>query len=356
VSYTPVSAKTGEGVNDLLDLILLTADVEGLTYDLAAPASGFVLEVRRDPRRGVEATVIVKNGVLKRGDAVKTHTASGKVKILENFLEEVVPQLEPSAPAIIIGFEELPKVGEEFSVGESKAVKAVVRNFAAPAKAVAPKGPVSAASIAARKANTLNLILKASDGGSLEALSVVLRGVAAKEGLKAGKGLNIIDEAVGDISDGDVKHALATESTIIGFKNKVEKGAAMLADAQRVTIITSKIVYDLAKAVEDFLTGAAGPVAAGELEVLAVFNQDKPQKQLIGGRVVNGLFREKAAFDIMRRLEGGEETRTPLGHGRVLNLRDKKTAIPQAEKGKEIGVLVNSETLVSVGDKIIIRK
>jgi translation initiation factor IF-2 len=356
VSYTPVSAKTGEGVNDLLDLILLTADVEGLSFDPSAPASGFVLEVRRDPRRGVEVSVIIKEGVLKRGDLIKTPTASGKVKILEDFLEKVAQELEPSAPAVIIGFEELPKVGEEFSVGASTTIKAVVRNFAAPAKAVPPKGPVSAASIAAKKANTLNLILKASDGGSLEALSAVLRGVAAKEGLRSGKALNIIDESVGDITDGDVKHALATESTIIGFKNKVEKGAAMLADAQRVTIITSKIVYDLAKAVEDFLTGAAGPVAAGELEVLAVFNQEKPQKQLIGGRVTNGFFREKAAFDIMRRLEGGEETRTPLGHGRVLNLRDKKTTVAQAEKGKEIGVLVNSETLVLVGDKIIIRK
>lgn len=355
VSYHAVSAKTGEGVNDLLDLVLLTADVEGLTFDPSASASGIVLEVRRDPRRGVEVTVILKNGILKRGDAIKTHTANGKVKILENFLEEVAQELEPSAPAVIIGFEGLPKVGEEFAVGDLKTVKEAVKSKAAAAGGPA-KAPVSAASIAARKANTLNLILKASDGGSLEALSVVLRGVAAKEGLKAGKALNIIDEAVGDISDGDVKHALATESTIIGFKNKIEKGAAMLADAQRVTIITSKIVYDLAKAVEDFLTGAAGPIAAGDLEVLAVFNQEKPEKQLIGGRVTNGLFREKASFDIIRRLEGGEETRTPIGHGRVLNLREKKAAITQAEKGKEIGLLVNSQIPVLVGDKLIIRK
>ncbi len=85
VSYYGMSAKTGEGVGDLLDLILLAADVENLTYDAAAPASGFILEARRDPRRGVEASVIIKDGVLKRGDPIATPTATGKVKILENF-------------------------------------------------------------------------------------------------------------------------------------------------------------------------------------------------------------------------------------------------------------------------------
>jgi translation initiation factor IF-2 len=106
-------------LNDLLDLILLSADVEDLKYDAAAPASGYVLEARRDPRRGIEATVIVKNGTLHRGDQIKTASASGKVKILENFLEKPVLELEPSAPAVIIGFESLPAVGEEFIVGES---------------------------------------------------------------------------------------------------------------------------------------------------------------------------------------------------------------------------------------------
>jgi len=350
VSYAPVSAKTGEGVSDLLDLLLLAADVEDLKFDPSAPASGFVLEVRRDPRRGIEASIIIKNGTLRRGDAVKTHTASGKVKILENFLEEAVAVLEPSAPALVIGFESLPKVGEEFAVGELTTVKSAVRSTGITGKAV------PATMSAAKKLNTLNLILKASDSGSLEALSVVLRGVADKEGLKRGKVLNIIEEAVGDVTDGDVKHALATGSTIIGFKNKVEKGAATLAEAQSATIITSKIVYDLAKAVEDFLTGAAGPAAAGELEVLAVFNQEKLEKQLVGGRVVNGIFRGKSSFDIVRKGDGGEEVRAPIGHGRVLELREKKAEIAQAEKGKEIGVLVNTTVLIKVGDKLVIRK
>lgn len=341
VSYHAVSAKTGEGVDDLLDLILLAADVEELTYDASAPASGFILEAKRDPKRGIEATVIVKDGTLSRGNIIRTRTASGKVKILEDFLGKSVASLEPSAPAVIIGFEKIPKVGEEFSAGELSDTKG------AAGVAGAPVG-LAANQLSKSKPNTLNLILKAGDAGSLEALSVVLRGIDQK----GGKEINIIDEGVGDITDGDVRHAVATQATIIGFKNRAEKGAKVLADAQSVTIITSEIVYDLATAVEEFFSGVRGPVASGELEVLAVFNQEKPQKQLVGGRVANGTFRSKTSIDIVR----GPTGTAPVGHGKILTLREKKSEIFQAEKGKEIGVLLDAQTIIRVGDKLVIRK
>jgi len=337
VSYHGVSAKTGEGVSDLLDLILLSTDVENLTYDAAAAASGFVLEARRDPRRGIEASVIVREGTLHRGDAVKTHTASGKVKILEDFTGKAVDVLEPSAPAVIIGFEKLPNVGEVFAVGELKEARSPQAEEAAITQ------------IAKSKPNTLNLILKASDAGSLEALLVVLKSVD-KQG---GKEINVVEESVGDVTDGDVRRAQATNATIIGFKNKVEKGARNLADAQTVMIITSDVVYDLAKAVEDFLTGKLGPATAGELEVLAVFNQEKLDKQLIGGRVEKGTFRAKASFEILR---GSSAPKTSLGTGRALSLREKKSEIATAEKGKEIGILASSQIAIQVGDTLVIHK
>lgn len=339
VSYHAVSSKTGEGVDDLLDLLLLAADLENLTYDASAPASGFVLEASRDPKRGIEAAVIVKNGTLSRGDTVRTATASGKVKILEDFLGKAVTALEPSAPAIVIGFENIPKVGEEFSAGEMKeGVTATAR----------PSAGSAANQLSKSKPDTLNLILKAGDAGSLEALSVVLRGIDQK----GGKEVNIIDEGVGDITDGDVRHAIATKATIIGFKDRVEKGAKVLADAQTVTIITSEVVYDLSTAVEEFFSGARGPAASGTLEVLAVFNQEKPQKQLVGGRVTDGTFRPKTSVDIVR----GPAGTAPVGNGKVLSLREKKSEIFQADNGKEIGVLLDSQTVVQVGDKLVIRK
>ncbi len=363
VSYHGVSAKTGEGVADLLDLVLLATDVENLTYDPAAPASGFILEVRRDPRRGIEAAVIIKDGVLHRGDSIKTQTTQGKVKILEDFAGKSAEQLEPSAPAIIIGLESLPEVGDTFTAGTLKEVE----GMSAAAKSAIPvpaKDAGAAGRSTTKKEHMLNLILKSSDAGSLEALLVVLKGLPRP----GGKEINIVDASVGDITDGDVKHAQATGATVIGFKNKVEKGAQNLAEAQSITVITSKIVYDLSKAVEDFLAGASGPVAAGELEVLAIFSQDKPEKQLVGGRVTKGVFRGKAPFEVIRAAGtagegsglsgsgGNGAPAIPLGAGRVLGLREKKSEIAQAEKGKEIGVLVNTQVLLRVGDQLIIRK
>jgi translation initiation factor IF-2 len=340
ISHQGVSSKSGEGVNELLDLILLTADLEGLTYDPAAAASGYVLEVRRDSRRGIEVAIIIKDGTLTRGNELNTPTATGKVKILENFLGKTEQALEPSAPALVIGFESLPKVGEVFQVGEAK----VSSGEKTSGKQIS-KGP-------AKAGNSLNLILKASDAGSLEVLSLVLRGEDARA---TGKELRIVDESVGDITDGDVKHAIATGSTIIGFKNHVEKGAKNLAEGQSVMIITSDIVYDLAKAVGEFLSGVRGPASLGELQVLAVFNQEKLEKQLVGGAVAQGVVRGKTAFEVFRvPVEGG--SRESIGTGRVLSLRDKKTEITQAEKGKEIGVLVSSEIKINIGDVLVIRK
>lgn len=339
VSWHGVSAKSGEGVDELLDLILLSSDLEGLTYDPGLRGMGYILEARRDPKRGIEVSVIIKDGALRRGDPIATPSASGKVRILENFLGKAAEFLEPSSPALVIGFEQLPKVGELFGATVDD-----VKPAAGERRSAALNTATNAPARDAKQAHALNLILKASDAGSLEALSLVLQSIDHA----ADNGLYIIEESVGDITDGDVKHALATGAAIIGFKNRVEKGAATLADAQKVRIITSKIVYDLEKTVKEFLTGTNEPVV-GDLDVLAVFNQEKLDKQLVGGRIATGTFRAKTTCDITR--DG-----TSIGNGRIIELREKKSEITSAEKGKEIGVLVSTTVTIQIGDKLVIRK
>ncbi len=340
VSFHGISAKTGEGVDGLLDLILLAADLEDLSYDPAAPAAGYILEVHHDPRRGSEVTAIVKNGILKKGGSIYTRTAKGKVRMLENFLGKAVESLEPSAPALIIGFEKLPQVGEIFSGGNIEQEKNTKKGFSKSAS-----GAISQKKDEA----VLNVLLKAADAGSLEALAQVIKNIDTK-----GKKITILAETVGDITDGDMKDAIATNSVIIGFKNKIERAAKTHADAQEVQVITSDIVYDLQKAVEEFLTSSLGPAALGELEVLAIFNQAKPEKQIIGGKVTAGLIREKTAFEIVRKTPAGEEKLDIAG--KILGLRDKKSAVAQVEAGKEIGLLVNFPGEIKVGDKLIVRK
>ena len=151
-----------------------------------------------------------------------------------------------------------------------------------------------------------------------------------------------------------MRNAIAAGATIIGFKNRAEKGAQNLAEAHGVTIIMSKIVYELADAVAEFLAGNRGPQAAGKLEILAVFNQEKPEKQLVGGRVTEGTIRGKASFEILRVMEGGVQG--SVGSGKILNLREKKSELTQAEKGKEIGVLASSGMVIKIGDVLVVKK
>lgn len=341
VSYQGISAKTGDGVEGLLDLILLSTDIEDLSYDPAAQASGYIVEASRDPRRGLEVSVIVKNGTLHRGDLIRTQSAKGKVKILENFLGKVVERLEPSAPAIIIGFETLPAVGEEFIVGES-AINTSGAFMKDNKKIWRSEGGA--------EGKELKLILKASDAGSLEALAAVLAGLGKRDE----KGIAIVDESVGDVTDTDVKNALATGALIIGFKNRVEKGAQNFAEAQSVTIVISKIVYELADTVAEFLAGKHGPQAAGKLEVLAIFNGGKLDKQLVGGRVTEGMIRGKASFEILRVAENGSQE--SVGSGKIISLHEKKSEIAQAGTGKEIGILANSGAAIKVGDVLVAKK
>lgn len=342
VSYQGISAKTGDGIDALLDLVLLAADMEDISYDPSAPASGYILEAWRGSQRGLEASVIVKNGTLHRGDHIQTPSAKGKVKVLEDFLGHPVASLEPSAPAVIAGFETLPSVGEEFLVGETDEKRLVA--------AGEEKKDIWRLGGGVANGKELKLILKASDGGSLEALSAAL----AQIGEKDEKGIMVLDKGVGDITDGDVRDALANGATIIGFKNRAEKGAQNFAEAQGVAIVTSKIVYELADAVTEFLAGKRGPQAAGKLEVLAVFNQGKLDKQLIGGRVTEGVIRGKAPFDVLRLAESGSQE--PIAAGKILSLREKKSELVQAEKGKEIGLIVDVPSLIMVGDTLVVKK
>lgn len=335
VSYHGISAKTGEGVDELLDLIVLAADVEGLVYDPNVPASGYILEVRRDPRRGIEASVIVKDGTLKRNDDIATPSAKGKIKILEDFMGTPVDSLLPSAPALIIGFESLPGIGEEFSTDISK--------FKEPDGA---KPKVKDKS--KKESGALVLMLKASDAGSLEALGMVLHSV----GIEKQKTITIVQGSVGDVTDSDVRTAAASNAIIIAFKNRIEKGAQNLVESQHVPVIASKVVYDIVKEVEDLLTGAGLATAAGTLDVLAVFNQEKLEKQLLGGRITSGAFRAKAPFEIFR----GAGSQEPIGTGKILTLRENKAEITQAEKGKEIGIFASASIMIETGDILVIRK
>lgn len=329
ISYHPISAKIGEGVEELLDLVILASELEHLDYDPDHHASGIVLEATMESRRGIVATLIITDGTLKIGDEIAAGASSGKVKILENFIGKKIDSLSPSAPAVVFGFSSLPKAGDKFHVGKPEEVAALAKQTKP-----APKA-------GAGNEGTVNLILKSDVTGSLEALSQVIKSLPVKEG----RYLEIIEEMVGDITDGDVKLAASTKSIIIGFKTKATKAAETLARAQNVQIVQSEIIYDLVKIVEETLSTLGKKIIRGKLEILAVFGK-KGAQQIIGGKVTEGNILNNSALEIERR--GGI-----TGAGKIVNLQQNKKDVKAVEAGKECGLLFDSDVEIKTGDFLI---
>ncbi len=343
ISSQPVSAKTGEGVNDLLDLILLAADMEHLDCDPSHLGKGFVLETTLDSRRGPLATVIVTDGTIRCGDFIRTDQAFGKIKILENFLGKTIREATASSPVRVLGFETLPKVGEDFIAGPKLepaiSIKASPVNSGGP-KTAAPEGQ-----------ETIRLILKADAFGSLEALSEIVRNLPKKSpSTSSGQDqkIEIIQEAVGNIGDGDVKLAISTKAAIVGFKTSASKAAETLARAHGVRIVQSEIVYELLKVIEDTLESLHKKVIKGKLEILAVFSK-KGTQQVIGGKVTEGAIVNNAVLEIHRRID-------IIGSGKVLNLQQKKQDAKTVGAGNECGLLFDTETEIKIGDVLILRQ
>ena len=334
VSWQGISAKTGEGVDELLDLILLATDLEGLTHDPFAVAKGVVIEAKLDRRRGNEVSVIILDGTLRMGDEIVAGSAAGKVKVLENFAGARVTELVPSSPALILGFEKLPQVGDTFMAGAVNLVEVNVEERAkATARVQRPAGE-------AGEKPTLPLILKADFVGTLEALSELIKNLPEHDIIP-----DVVAEGVGDIGDNDVQLAISTGAAIIGFRVKAGKGAERLAEVHGVRIVTSNIIYELIKAVEEALVKGKAPVAGGELEVLAVFSK-KGNKQIVGGKVVQGVIKNRTQLEVMRK-------EVVLGRGKVLNLQAQKQDVNEAEEGKECGLLFDSGVAVQVGDHLV---
>ena len=335
ISYQGISSKTGDGIDELLDLIILTSDVEDLKYDEGAKARGFILEAKMENKRGNTVTVILKEGILKRGDLIATVTAKGKIKILEDFLGKAVSELTPSSPAVILGFDELPQIGEEFIAGELtdeelSAVKSFKTLLINSHKGGDEEGK-----------RTIKLIVKADVAGSLEAILDILKSLPIREDQK----LVIIKGAVGEISDGDINEALSNGAVILGFRVGANKAAEGLARAKSITILTNEIIYKLVEDVGELFAKAESNEAENELEVLAIFTPG-PGKQTIGGRVNRGQMKGKATFNVKR-------AEKIIGDGKMISLQQNKKVVNVVVAGNECGLVIESNVKIEAGDKIL---
>ena len=338
ISWAGISAKTGDGVDDLLDLITLTADVANLEYDEAAPALGYCIEATKDSKRGVTAYVVVLEGVLKIGAEIAVGDVTAKVKALEDSAGKRIAECAAGLPCAVTGFKDLPPVGiafRELAKGEK---------VAPPARAVPV---VTRRSSAKEQGIVINAILKADAQGPLEALTAAIKAVAVPEGCV----IRIALTGVGDVTDGDVQWFVASDTKqgiVLGFGVAATKQAEYLAKANRIELTTSKVIYDLTDAMEMCVLKATGGAILGDLEVLALFGNKGAKNHVIGGKVTAGEIKNGAKVIIIR-------ADAEVGTGMIDNLQIGKKEVGHVEVGNECGLLVQSDADIRVGDRIVIK-
>ncbi len=338
IPYTPVSSKTGEGVPELLDLVLLTADLAQLTADATLPATGFVLESSQDPKRGISATVIIKDGTLKVGSVAVAGTATAPVRFIENFLGKRIDVGNASQPVALSGWSNIPAAGTPFVMATNKKEAEQLIKESAPT----PVGPRNRETHEGDQGKTMvPIIIKADVTGSIEAIIHELRKATHEH-----VALNIVADGVGAVSEGDVKTAQAGGAMIIAFHVGVDQSARELAERASVAIETFSIIYDLEKRVAELLKERAPKVRTeeilGQAKLLKIFNASGG-KQVIGARLDTGFIKLGDLVKIDRR-------GIDLGTGKVTNLQQARSDVKEIRTEGEFGAQIETKVDIAAGD------
>ena len=344
-----VSALQGTGIDELLEYILLVADIQDLKANPKAEASGVVIEANLDKGKGPVATLLVQNGTLRIGNCVVVGTACGRVRALLSDSGEKIQKAEPSTPVEILGLTEVPQAGDRFEVVKNeKEMKAIVEKRKEKERdkrleAMLPAHIRREAVAGDDNIPHLNLIIKANTHGSAEAVSQAIAQLESKEITT-----KIIHVGVGDISEADVMLASASGALILGFTVKADNNAAAAADREGVTIKTYDIIYQILEDMEKTMLSLLQPeikeVELGKAEVRQVFTIGKTTK-IAGCYVTEGkIVRSKAA----RLLRNGEE----IFKGAIDQLKRFKDDVKEVAQGFECGISFSKWNDIEVGDVI----
>jgi len=332
VPEVATSAVSKQGIQELLETLLLMAELEDLKVDATTLAKGVVLESYLDSRRGPAATLLVKEGTLTPGSFVGTRSSFGKTRIVEDFKGQAIDKVLPSFPCLVIGFEHPPHVGEEFEVFLSEEE---ARAFLQPASVVVPQPEL------VEGLPTLDIILKVDVVGSLEVLEQALLAIPQEK-----VALRFVNAGVGEITEKDVKTAVGTKARIIGFRIKTQASAVNLAQREKVRIETFDVIYELVQRVRILMEKNIEPESVktelGSLKVLAVFLTDK-QRQILGGKVSSGELRKGSKLEVFR----GEDF---IGTGKIVNLQKNKKDVGSVKSGEECGLIYEGSERVQEGD------
>ena len=346
----PVSAKQKQGIDDLLEGILLVADNMQIQANPNGKVIGTVIEAELDRSRGVLATLLVQNGTLESSDVVVAGTSYGKLRALSDYKGKPVKKAGPSMPVAVMGLSDVPSAGDLFEVvGSEREARTIVagRQDAAKSQAQARK-KVSLedlfANVQAGEAKELNLIVKADVQGSLDPIVTELNKLGEGE-----IGIKVLYSETGNIGENDVMLAAASNAIIIGFNVQADVSARRVAEKEGVDIRLYEIIYRMTEDIEKALSGMLEPKTKekviGRAQVLAVFSASKFGR-VAGCRVTEGELRRNAKVRLYR----GADI---IYEGDMGSLRHEKDDVKEVRQGYECGVGFKNFSDIQVGDQLV---
>jgi len=329
VPVVEVSAREKRGLDDLMDMVLLVAELEDLKEDRSLPTKGVIIESHLDKRRGYIATALIHKGVLSLGDWIVAGTVVGKIKSMDSFIGEPIVIAEPSQPVVITGWPAAPEIGREFVSTPTKdaAMDIAAENTnLAPLFAFFKGGQVDSIELGKKY---VRLLIKTDVASSLEAIDAALSQIKS-----ADVAYTIVDQGVGPITDADIRTAMAGKAAVIGFRVPLDASVRKLSDHDGVSVASFDIIYDLIEYVRTQMSGLLEPevrkIPLGKLKILAVFKKSGTV-QIVGGRVQSGSVTRGSLADVTR-------AGSTFMAGKVTQVQQQKEDVTEANEGSECGI------------------
>lgn len=335
----PISAKDGTGIVELLDMVLLSADIEAgnMKANPSAKAMGTVIESHIDKGEGPVATILIQNGTLKLGNNLNFNNQNyGKTRMLKNYKGEKIKEAAPSTPVKIIGLKVAPTVGDVLEVGEGKKMK--VKKMKSTMKRPMIQKTEENDDNNVKK---INLIIKSDVLGSAEAIEESLEKINTED-IRA----NIVYKGLGNITEGNIDQAEAIGAQIIGFNVKASPQVEELARDRNITIKLYSIIYDLINDIKEKMQKEVGTelkrVDLGKLKVAAIFRTEQ-KSQIIGGKVIEGRIEADSNIEVLR-------DKIILTTGKLTKLQSGKQDVNEVETNQECGIQYEGQPVVLEGD------
>lgn len=338
IPFNLISAKTGDGIPELLSTILLMAELEELKADTSQSATGAVIEAHLDAKKGISATLIIKDGSLKQGQFIVSGASMAPVRIMEDFQGKPIKEASATSPIRITGWSELPETGMDFEVFENrKDAEAAVATY----KELNEKKQTT---IDTDDTAVLPIILKTDVAGSYDAVMHEIEKIP-QERLR----IKVVASGTGAISEGDIKQASGKEGTlVVGFGVKIDAIAKRMAEQLGITIETFPIIYELAQFLEETARNRTPQETieevTGRAKILKCFSTTK-DKQVIGGKIEEGVLRVGQQVNITRRTN-------VIGTGKLLNLQQQKAEVQEVKDEGEFGMMIESKIEIAPSDRI----